>query len=479
MSDPVQNTIDRTQERLSTGWTDWAVTPGDLRNIAADLDALTPSQRQEVIEGLSDDDLQKLAGEIMQTRPLIGGLSSGERQELFTDLARGLDGTQLARVAEAFATTGGDSDGFTPIGELAAAVATHSGTQQKLDFIAELAPLTTDSTSFSSTGIGYSNSTYADAQANAVGTVIASMRGQAVTQALNILDDAQLQAVIDTSVQANMSTASASGGIAASMSWDTSGYEGIMEAVATARTVGGSSPIDSVEQRARVFDAAGNALAEIDDTSTIIGGLTVIGKSDTMAAVTQGMTEVLESDTTGIVSELAYDQRFDEGNAMTAYSKAMLQSGQEQELGEIMGRLQFGNNLNENPIARLEAQVDVGNGGTINANAGTLGYFVGSVHAATRQVSSDIAEQQALVSDVLGAALGFIDFGAVGPAVDFASKQLITASVEAAINDTGSAPAERLEDAAIPADPETNNRAISDAANSAFDDSISKVIRNN
>ncbi len=479
MSDPVQDTITRTQERLSTGFFN-PVTRDEVLSIAADLDALTPSQRQQVIEGLSDEDLDKLAGEIMDTTPIIGGLNADERQALFADFAVGLDGEQLGRIAEAFATTGGNTEGFTPIDQLAAAVALHSGVRQKLEFIEQLAPLTTDNPSFYTTNFGSVTTTGSDAEASAVGAVIASMQGQSVTRALSLLDDQQLQAVIDSSVQVNTFQAGRGG---MTLTWNTGSYEAIMDAVATARSVGGTSPLDSAEQRARVFDAAGNALAEIDSTNSVIGGLVVVGKDDAMASVTQGMTQVLQSDTTGIVTELTYDQRFDEGTAMTAYAKAMLNSGGVEKLAEIMLQLQMGNDGTQNPVDRLEEQIDLGGGRTINANAGALGYFVGSVYAATGQISSNIADQQTLITAVLKSTLTVIDKSKVGGPlagmVAAVAKEWVGIGVEMALDDPGAGPAQRLEDAAIPADPATNNRAISDAANSAFDDSISKVRRNN
>ncbi|MBX7482725.1 hypothetical protein [Qipengyuania qiaonensis] len=473
MTDPVQDTISRTQERLSSGLFN-PVTPGELRSIASDLDALPPAQRQEVIEGLSDDDLQKLAGEIMQSRPIIGGLGSAERQELFADLARGLDGTQLARVAEAFSTTGGDSDGFTPIGELAAAVATHGGTQQKLDFIAEIAPLTTDSSGFSSTSIGSSTSTFADAEANAVGTVVASMRGQAVTEALSLLDDTELQAVIDSSIESNITTSSMGMASASSLSWDTESYTAIMEAVASASSVGGTSPIDSVEQRARAFDAAGTRLAEVDDVGSL-PGFTVIGKSDTIAAVVDDMSDVLGSNTTGITLELSQDGRFDDGAAMIAYAKGMLESGQADALGETMARLQLGNDLTGNAVDQLESQITLADGTELYATAESLGYFMASTYTATEQITADVEAQRQLAADVVGGLLKFIDTGPAGPVVDFVSKRVISASVDAVIGDPTSDAADILRDTALPLNPETNNRMISSEAFQAFTSQITSV----
>ncbi len=482
MANPVQDTLARTQDRLSTGWDDWAVTPADLRGIATDLDSLSPSQRNAVVEQLTDEDLQRLAGEIMQTRPLIGGLGASERQELFADLARGLDGDQLGRLAEAFATTGGNSDGFTPIGELAQAVATFSGTDQKLAFLAELAPLTTDSTAFVDTGLGYTNTTYADSQASAVGTVLASMRGQAIAEGLSLLDDRQLQAVINSSVEASSFRSSMGRNTTATHTWDTAGFENIMEAVSSARPIAGSSSVDAAEQKARVFEAAGNALAEIDGTSTIPGGLVVMGKDITMQAVATEMADLLQSDTTGIMTELTYDARLDEGTAMTAFSKVMLNTGGEERLGEIMLQLQMGNDGSQNPVDYLEQQTVLGPGRTINANAGALGYFVGSVYAGAEQISSDIAAQQELVTGMLQSVLTVIDKSGVGGRLTAMSASLarvwVGDAVSAAINDPGASPAQRLEDAALPVNA-ANDRAVSDAANSAFDDSISKILRNN
>lgn len=487
MSDPVQATIQRTQERLSTSLRDWWVTPNDLRSIARDFDALTPAQRNRAMAGLSEANLDTLAGEMMQSRPLVGGLGTGERRDFFDDLARGLDGQQLGRLAGSFARTDGQSDGFTPVGELARSVADHGGTQAKLDFIRQLAPQTTDNPSHTDTGLGYSSTVYADSQASAVATVLGSLGGQAATQGLAALSNQQLDAVVNSSVQGTTFHSSLGIGMGAgpgpaTINWDASRFGELMDAAASARSIGGAGAVNATEQQARVFNAAGRTLAGVDDTNSVLGGLVVTGKDATITQMTGGMTRLLESDTTGITANLAYDERSFGGQAMTAYAKGLLDTGQSPVLGEVMSRLQLGNDGTANAVERLEQQVDLGSGRTRNANAGALGYFTGSVYAATTQVSADVAAQQEMVTNVLKSALTVVDktqpWGRpVGIAASVA-KEWVAMGVRGVIADEGAAPAQRLERAALPYNPQ-GDLAVSDAAFSAFNDRIVQVERAN
>jgi hypothetical protein len=92
------------------------VTHRELQEINEILDSLPPAETRQVIGRLSDTTLKTWADEIGSHGVFgTGGLSADERTDLFDNLAKDLDVTQLGRVYRAF-------DDSSPRAELAAAV---------------------------------------------------------------------------------------------------------------------------------------------------------------------------------------------------------------------------------------------------------------------------------------------------------------------------------------------------------------------
>ncbi len=94
-NDAVDQAVRSIESNLTQSWTDWDVSNGDLRDINNTLRDLTPAQTNDTIAALSNETLQTWGGEINGT---LGGLNASDRQDLYSNLARDLDGEQLARV---------------------------------------------------------------------------------------------------------------------------------------------------------------------------------------------------------------------------------------------------------------------------------------------------------------------------------------------------------------------------------------------
>ena len=126
MSVPVDSAVHTIKSDLDQGIFDWDVTHGELIEINQKVIELTPQQRNELISKLSDDDLKNWTQEI---DGLNGALTASERQELFSKLAEGLDGTQLTRLVKAFDGSPGGREA------LGTAVAQSASSEAKLAFI--------------------------------------------------------------------------------------------------------------------------------------------------------------------------------------------------------------------------------------------------------------------------------------------------------------------------------------------------------
>lgn len=481
MVTPVQQSAvnDITRKLDTSGWFN-TVTHGEMNDVAARLKGLNAADADAVIDELArTGQLDRLAKEGVDGSWFgNGGWSASERRAVFADLSGKLDGSSLARLSNAFAATdpkGADGHGY--VTELGAAVASHASASVKVDYVAALASRTTDRPSYSNIGLGVSISHDSDAEAAAIGTVIGSLRGGQAEAAFRVLDPQQTRAVLRAGIDATLTSTAMGGTAANTLTWNTSGARGVLDAAAT---------IGDADLKARLFDAGADTLRSVRDTNSIFGGLTVMGKDKALDDLTGGLTRVLDSDVTGVTRELAYNQETADGSDMAAYAKQMLNSGQAAHLGEQMAKLQLGNRLNENAVARLDIAVGVSgsNGQQRRENAGALGYFVGSVYSATASISKDVRQQQEMVTAVLKSALTVVDKAKVGGPAALAvgttasvAKEWVQFAVRAAIADPGSGAATRLERAALPVNGRTGELGVGDNVSNAFNTTLSRVQR--
>lgn len=485
MVTPVQQSAvnDITHKLRDGGWTDW-VTHAEMNDVAGRLRGLSATDADAVVDELArTGQLDRFASESVDGSWFgRGGYSAGERRDLYVDLAGKLDGQSLATLSQALARTdAGGGDGHARVADLAAAVASHAGAGAKVDYIRALAPSVSDARSHSTSSFGSSAIHESDAEASAIGTVLGTLRGSQAQAAFAVLAtpgpggrDA-LREVLRSGVDATLRTSSMGMSAHATLSWNTGGARGVLDAAAS---------IGDADLKARIFDAGADTMRSVRDSNGVFGGLTVIGKDAALRDVAGGLTRILDSDTTGVMRELTYNRATLDGSDMAAYAKQMLQSGGEVKLGEIMARLQFGNGLNENAVARLDRVTTLTGGQQVRAQAGALGYFVGSTYAATAAISRDVRAQQEMTTAVLKSALTVIDKARVGGPAALAvgttasvAKEWVQFAVRAAIADPGSSAATQLERAALPIDPATGEIAVGDAITQAIGDTLGRTSR--
>ena len=293
-NNPVDDAVETISNKLDdSGWFD-DVTHEELNEISEVLENLSPADTNEVISRLSDDQLAKFSGEMNSNAPFgLGGLNGNEKNTLFTNLARDLDGEQLARLAVNF-TDRGD------IERLGTAIAEHASPTAKVDFIEQLANpsaeyLTDDATHRPFT-LGASITEHGDPHALAVGEVLASLSNNqgALREAYNHLSDSQLDAVFSAAM--DKASYATQGGF--TVSFDPEQLVNIIEAAATS-----SNP----ELKARVFEAGARQLNAIRDTDSVI--VNPLADEDA-APVTEALTALIKSDTVGVVNVLETQDRY-------------------------------------------------------------------------------------------------------------------------------------------------------------------------
>ncbi|WP_419814400.1 hypothetical protein [Glacieibacterium sp.] len=440
------------------------VTHDEVNDVAARLKGLSSTDADAVIDEMAaNGQLDRLAEETVDGSWFgNGGLSGSERTDLFNTLATKLDGTSLASVSNAFAGATTGEDDFNVVTDLASAVATHATSQAKVDYVGALAS-ETDGKGLQGAGLGGGWERNVDSEAGAIGTVLGSMRGYYAEQAFGKLTTDQTRAVLKTGIDQSVNFSSNS----VSTSFDTARFQGVMAA---------ASSIYNPDMKARIFDAGTDALRIVrDDTKFPVIS---VGEKDTLKAMTASMAGLLDSDTSGVVRELTYNTETQDGSDLAAYSQVMIATGQEAKLGEQMAKLQLGNDLSGDPIARLNETVSVG-GQERRENAGALGYFTGAVYAGAAANSKDVAAQREMVTNVLNSVLTVVDKASPKGVATAASlgKVWMSSAVKAAISDPGLDPAARLERAALPQDPATGELGVGDAVADAFNTTLSRVQR--
>lgn len=479
MAGPVDNTVNTVNEKLDNSGLFNTVTHDEVRDAVEAIQALPADEAAQVIDQLEQSgQLDRLAEEVTDGAWFgNGGLSADEREQFFADMAGKLDGQSLATLSNAFASHGGDDGGYQPVTELGSAIATHATSATKVDYIAALStsPEVTEVSPRHDIGFGSTNSSYTDAEGVAIGEVLGTLRGTYAEDGFNALGD-NLPSVLQSAVGENQFNAVTMNGSHLSVNWSADQYKNIMDAAAS---------MGNADLKAQIFADGADTLRDVRDTSSNLG-LSTFGKDDALQTMTDGLTAIIDSDTTGVMRELTYNSETMDGSAVGTYAREMLDQDRTDELGEQMARLQFGNGLNENAVERLNEVTTVpGTDQERRENAGTLGYFVGGVQAGAQSLTSSVEEQRAMTTAMLKSVLTVVDKTAfvTGPAALGVStsaavaKEWVQFGVNAAINDPTADAGIMLERAALPVDSSTGELGVGDNVASAFEDRLASVTR--
>lgn len=354
-----------------------------LHKISALLQQLHGNQLNQAFDKLGSDDLKMLAGKI-DSGGVFGaqGLSSGERQDLFNDLARNADGQHLASLS-------GDL-GRDDTQALAQSVGNFGTTQTKLDYIKGLGPQTTRQDDAVNAGFGETTLTTGSPAANAVGTVLGSMRGTALDNALGSLTDSQLQSVMKASEHETVTTTSiGQGATTETTTYDTKQLANIINATASTT---------DVQQKARVFQYGAQALNDINGSNTLLSP--DVTADSQLKQVSGALTNLLGSNTTGVVDQ--FNTNDATGQALISYTRQMVNEGQsgQQQLGRFIAQLRQGNDLRTDPTTYLNTY----EGDHFYRNAENLGYFTGAIEEGLLQNTQDTNAGADVIRNVFNAA---------------------------------------------------------------------------
>jgi hypothetical protein len=317
------------------------------------------------------------------------GLNADEKSDLFNLVASKVGGTQAARVLQAFGDDPNDVETFSH------AVATHASKDDKLKFIAALAPATTQPDAHVAAGLtvrlGY------DKDALAVAQVLGSLGKSGAGQAVASLDDVQLKAVITAAVDLRCGPPSSETAGAVSANPDL--------LVVVLGAVRGSG---DAAAKARVFAQGAEVLQDLRPTKHWTGTrldarLTAVEAK----AVSDELTQLLNSDVRGVVHELGsrYPTAGDSA-PLVRYLTMQFERNPDQatqlargQLGQLMGE---GTGLK--PIDHLNQRLDTP-AGPVYPHALDAGTYLGSMSAATARVTADENGRTAAATNALSTAI--------------------------------------------------------------------------
>ena len=440
----VEDAVNSIRQSLSEGFLDWDVTHGDLENVRNQFRNLNAEEANQAFQRLSDGDIEKWASELSGVN---GGFSREEKQQLFNELAGKLSGANLARLARALGDDNGDA------AALGRAVGQNASAQTKVDFVREMAGSVERSRGAS----------------EAVAEAISGLANNpaALDRALGALSDTQLAKLME-----NLSV----NGISSPMGGYVIEYKGEL----LGKLLNAVSRSNNPDVKARVFNAAAVQLKNIEGAPGFMPGVGIIGKGGAADQIRDGLTNLINRDTVGIMTSLEHNYRNGEG--ITAYTRSMLDAGKTGELGQIVARLSKGNDLTGDPLARFGAQVNGTDGNPHYQNAQVLGYFAGALFAGAKQITGDRTKQADMLKNIFGTIAGAT--GAANPASGVVSSVLngltqgIVNEVTDGLNKGTMTMEEAIEKLLFPRN--TGTGALYEgAAEADFDSAFSRVVLRN
>lgn len=446
----VEDSVKLIKDRLSESFFG-DVSHGDLSDIQKSVKGLNSAEANEVIKQLSDNDLKKWADELDGT---LGSFDKGEKKTLFNELAGKLDDQQLARFSNAL----GDKEN---VQSFADSVSNNASGATKAALIDRYA----------------GNVEKDETAAIAVAELIGGMKNnpRELEGALAKLSQPQLAAVMKAASQEEIHSTpifAPSGGVGGGSVYTT------FNPAPLADMINAVSKTGNAELKANVFQAGANELKRLEAAGGLLNP--VAGQGDAAKTVRDSLTNLLKSDTNGIMSNLEHN--FRNGDGISAYTKSMLGAGETKELGNIIAKLSKGNDLKGDPLGRFGTQIRGTDGNPHYKNAQVLGYFSGALFAGAKQITSDRSKQADMLKNVFGTIAGAT--GAINPAAGVASSvvngltQAVVGEVTDGLNKGTMDLQQALDELIFPRNTQTGD-SYEGAAEADYDSAFSRVALRN
>ena len=355
------------------------------------LGGFSPADVNKIVGKLGSEDLKGWAGDINHGGVFgAQGLSGDEKRSLMNEMAKDLDGTQLARLSGAF----NNRNDVVTLGD---AVAGFSNADTKVAYVKALAPNANDRETQVDTSFGSSTMLSGDKEAYAIGQVLTSLKGNrtAFNDAIGALDNKQLGAVVKALENERMTTImSPYGGGSITTSHDPAPLKALLEAGAAS---------GSTDHKAALFQAASRAISDIRDSDSLL--TPNLSANASAATVAQGLTRLLDSDVRGITDRL--NTMESGGRSIATYVKQVLHDDPKATngiIGRQLAQLQgAGTGLTaEEYISQTDKTAD---GKPFYRNAQTLGYYSGAVQSAINSMTSDAKTRGEIIGNVFSTVL--------------------------------------------------------------------------
>lgn len=442
----VDAAVSSIKSSLTQSWKDWDVSKGDLNNIQNQFKNLDAAETNAAFDKLTANDLKRWTSEMDGG---INGFNAAEKKALYDDLAGKLNPDNAVRFLNSI-------DGKDDQQAFANSYANKASDANVENIInGTLGKVTTNERS-----------------ASIVNELIGGLKGnqQAIDRVLGGMSQNQIDALVKEGVQHELhSHASPYGGGSVYTTNDPKPLAAVLDAV---------SDSNDPELKAKFFESAANQLATLENSGSLLAP--TMGKDADAKVIRDALTDLLKSDTTGIMKEL--ETGFRNGKGISSYAKSMLNAGEETELGNIIARLSKGNDLTQVPLDRFSAQVPGTDGKPHYNNAQTLGYFAGGLFSGAKQITNDRAKQADMIKNVFGTVAGAagtanIPAGVASSILNGLTSEIVDSVTDSMNNGTMSGE-EALENLLFPRSTTTGD-LYEGAAEADYDSSFSRVVLRN
>ena len=358
----VQRAVDAVRSELGGEWV--PIGRDDAERALAQINGLSDVDKRAVVNELGKDgSLDRLAQAITQdstiTNLISGGMTADQQRTAMDNLVKGLGGSELELLSNAFARAPGWMGGYDATTRFADAIGANASPDAKRDFIMANIGAMRDGANFTQTGAFNSNRIInADIDAVAASRVLASMDAwlPQTREAWNALANQpdQLRGVIDASVNRTEKLGKRGGFEGRAPTYDPSTYETLMRKAAALPASTPAQKTENDQLRATVFELATGAFT-----------MTRVGENE--GRLTAALVPIVNASANTIVQRATGDGFT--GNTLKPYIASLIATGNYAAIGDLKDRLARGDDLCGDPRTRFSE----GN------TSGRLGWLAGTV----------------------------------------------------------------------------------------------------
>lgn len=340
----------------------------DLELISRLWSILPAEDAQRAFDMLSEEEVAFWGSEAQRsTNTTDNGLTGGQTQALFDDLAGKLSGEQLARLGEAF--------GNHP--RMVDALLANATAGARADYVLAISGDISSASNYRDADIlrAKSTVTYGNDAAHAAVDLLVSLESEP-DQFNRVLEGLATDDKLDEVLEIARGQVDTHSHGDVSSDYDTSALTTIIDAAARH---------GSPEVRAEVFEAGARVLDLVSGNTP--GDAVVDGSDEATADLLESLHGLLSDDPNGTLALL--ESRYRDGDGMTSFMREMIAHGRYEDVAALVVQVQRGDSGDADPADHFTATDEAG----AYRNAQVLGYTVGSLQSGITELNISAAEQ--------------------------------------------------------------------------------------